>query len=316
MPSGDAQSDRREPEKVTRAAGRDGSRAPRRRGMHDEPSGRAPASGRRSGEQLARIAPRSDRPVAKPVARCPVEPVLLVTDPGVLALLEKNGYALGDFVGGPGTGAVDNARLASTPRYASVADAIAADINVVRRRDPQAGVGVHRFPHRLFDVRWLRAKTARFELVAVANRLDRAPFHAESCGETRLVYRLAYSTKIKDTSVTSRLPTTLGLEIPVPAPASGCGEVARRWLPDRALEGAALAEWLGRAEGPLARALVSFREAKLVANVQQVRWPSAVRPDLAGHAEYLLRSFRLDASGERYEAAAAREHAGRRAARE
>jgi hypothetical protein len=254
-----------------------------------------------SGSAASRPAPTVPSP--NPSHASAVDPVLLVTDPGVLALLEKNGYALGDFVGGPGTGAVDNARLASTPRYASVADALAADIDEVRRRDPRAGVGVHRFPHRLFDVRWLRAKTARFELVAVVNRLDRAPFHAESCGETRLVYRLAYSTKIKETSVTSRLPATFGLEIPVPAPASGCGEAARRWLPERALEGAALAEWLGRAEGPLARALVSFREAKLVANVQQLRWPSAVRPDLAGHAEYLLRSFRLDASGEHYEAA-------------
>jgi hypothetical protein len=234
-----------------------------------------------------------------------------VTDPGAIALLERKGLALGDVVGGQGTGPVDNAHLALASRYASVADVVAADVALVARRDPQAGVGVHRFSHRLFDVRWLRDKTARFELVAVVNRIDRAPFRPESCGETRLVYRLAYSTKIKDTPVSSRLPMTLGVEIPVPAPANeierdahgsdGCAEVARRWVPPKTLEGDALVAWLTRPGGPLDITTLAFEDAQLVLNVQQLRWPAAVRPDLAGHAEYLLRAFRLDASRKRYE---------------
>ncbi|HEX6271480.1 MAG TPA: hypothetical protein VFZ53_00500 [Polyangiaceae bacterium] len=226
---------------------------------------------------------------------------MLVTEPAVLAAVEERGFALADLLEKRGAGAVDNARLAGSPRYASVADTLAADIALVQKRDPQAGVGVHRFSHRLFDVRWLRAAAARFELAAVVNRLDRAPFHARSCGETRLVYRLAYTTTVQGTEVTSRLPMTLGLEVPVAATALGCTEMARRWVPESDVSGAALGAWLTRESGPLADAAASLRNAKLVVNVQQLRWPAAVRPDLAGHAEYLLRAFRLDATGERYE---------------
>jgi hypothetical protein len=228
------------------------------------------------------------------------DPLLLVTDPKVLAAVERKGFALGDAFVGRGTGPIDNARLKASPRYASVADVIAGDVALIAQKDPQAGVGVHRYSHRLFDVRWLSAPTARFELVAIVNRIDRAPFHQQSCGEVRLVYRLAYSTTVKQTPVSSRLPATLGLEIPMPAPATGCAEVARRFVPPKRLEGDALATWLTAPAGPLESALPALREAKLVANVQQLRWPSAVRPDLAGHAEYLLRAFRLDASVNRY----------------
>jgi hypothetical protein len=123
------------------------------------------------------------------------EPVLLVTEPDAMAALERKGFAVGDVFGERGTGPVDNARLALESRYASTVDVIAADVATIAQRDPRAGVGVHRFSHRLFDVRWLRQKSARFELVAVVNRMDRAPFHPQGCGETRLVYRLAYVTK-------------------------------------------------------------------------------------------------------------------------
>jgi hypothetical protein len=228
------------------------------------------------------------------------EPILLVTDPRVLASVERKGFALGDALVARATGPVDNARLAASSRYASVAEVISADVALVAKEDPQAGVGVHRFSHRLFDVRWLSAKTARFELAAVVNRIDRAPFHPGSCGETRLVYRLAYATTVKQTPVASRLPMTLGLEIPMRSPATGCAEVARRFVPRKTLEGDELASWLTAPTGPLEAAMPALREAKLVVNVQQLRWPSAVRPDLAGHAEYLLRSFALEANGNRY----------------
>src|SRR5262245_34093007 len=48
------------------------------------------------------------------------EPILLVTDPAVVATLERKGFAFGDIVGERGTGPVDNARLALETRYASV----------------------------------------------------------------------------------------------------------------------------------------------------------------------------------------------------
>jgi hypothetical protein len=229
------------------------------------------------------------------------EPVLLVTNPDAMAALERKGFAVGDVFGERGTGPVDNARLALESRYASMVDVIAADVATIAQRDPQAGVGVHRFSHRLFDVRWLRQKSARFELVAIVNRMDRAPFHPQSCGETRLVFRLSYVTKIKDTPVSSRLPMTLGLEIPTPMPKEGCAAMARRWMSPEPLAADALVAWLTRPGGPLDRTSLAFENAQLVVNVQQLRWPSAVRPDLAGHAEYLLRAFRLDASRKRFE---------------
>ena len=232
------------------------------------------------------------------------EPILLVTDPAVMAALEKKGFAFGDVIAELGTGPVDNARLALESRYASMADVIAADVALIAQRDPQAGVGVHRYSHRLFDVRWLRQKTARFELVAVVNRIDRAPFHPAGCGETRLVYRLSYATKVKDTPVSSRLPMTLGLEIPMQAPKGGCAATALEWISPQELEGDALVAWLTRPGGPLDRPKLAVANAQVVANVQQLRWPAAVRPDLAGHAEYLLRAFRLDASGKRYQSVA------------
>jgi hypothetical protein len=58
--------------------------------------------------------------------------------------------------------------------------------------------------------------------------------------------------------------------------------------------------WLTGPDGPLEPTKSAFAEARVVVNVQQLRWPAAVRPDLAGHAEYLLRSFRLDTSGKTY----------------
>ena len=51
--------------------------------------------------------------------------------------------------------------------------------------------------------------------------------------------------------------------------------------------------------GPLASARLEPGLVKSVeVDVQTVRWPSTTRPDLGGHAEYLLRVFRRDANGE------------------
>jgi hypothetical protein len=56
--------------------------------------------------------------------------------------------------------------------------------------------------------------------------------------------------------------------------------------------------WLTSEEGPLAPRRISRDRLKGVElNVQVVRWPSTVRPDLGGHAEYLLRALRPAAGG-------------------
>ena len=147
-------------------------------------------------------------------------------------------------------------------------------------------MSVARSSHRLFDVRWLRSKAARFELVGLVNRLDRAGIIG-GCGEIRLVYRLAYTTESKGSAIASRLPMTLSLELTsrggeAPAAVSGalCRDAALRWYPPKGnREGAALARWLVSEAGPLfgaQRHPSTLRRAAV--NMQSVRWPSTVRP--------------------------------------
>src|SRR6187399_2144961 len=95
------------------------------------------------------------------------EPLLLLTEPLLLAELEKLGLAFSETVGERGLRANENSSLGSSTRYRSLADAIANDVAAVAQKDPQAGVSVARYSHRLFDARWLRSATAHFELAGV-----------------------------------------------------------------------------------------------------------------------------------------------------
>src|SRR5690606_10617003 len=122
--------------------------------------------------------------------------------------------------------------------------------------------------------------------------LDRAPFDDRHCGETRLVYRLAYRTELEGMPVDSRLPMTVNVVLWQDDPA-GCEAVARRWLAPRDLGAAALGQWLVREpDGPLAPSQIDGARLKSVeTNVQIVRWPAVMHPSLGGHAEYALRAF-------------------------
>ena len=202
-------------------------------------------------------------------------PVVLVTDPAVLAVVARGGGTLGD--------------LLPVARQSVVAKAVRADVAAAKKKDPAAGVGVRGNSHRLFDVRWLDEDRSRFELIGVANRVDRTPFTPGRCGEIRLLYRLAYSAVMSGETVSSRLPMTLSVVLAgAPEEGGSCAAAARAWLapPSDPVRG----EWL--LAGPLAGALDPERVIRVETNVQIVRWPSAVRPDLGGHAEYALRVFR------------------------
>ncbi len=167
---------------------------------------------------------------------------------------------------------LSNAELASLPVFQSLFEPLERDLAALTQGDPQAGVSVRGHAHRTFDMRWLRANDARFRLIAIANRMDRRALDRTGCGETRLIYRLMYGS--------SRLPFTIALEL---RSEGDCAEQARRWLK------------------PAEEIDLQPERAQLVQlamNVQAVRWPSAVRPDLGGHAEYLMRGFRWD--GARY----------------
>ena len=219
--------------------------------------------------------------------------LLSITEPATLVELERE-LGLEALVG--------EAPLAAI--LASLDTRLARD----RARDPEhTGVGL-RYVHRQFDLRWLSADDTRFELIGVVNRMDRQVFAPErGLGETRLIYRLAYSRTQKGLSVDSRLPMTINVvfrQLPAASmPAAeqrlaAMRELAERWRAEPSLQGAALAEWLrapGHALAPeqLDSALLQAVEI----DVQTQRWPATIRPDLAGHAEYVLQVFEPDAQG-------------------
>lgn len=243
--------------------------------------------------------------LAAPLARA-ADPLLLVTSPAALQAAEKSGAGFGrwfDTAPTSNDGIAINQALVRSPAWRSIAEPLGASLAGIQRRDKQAGVGVSRYPHRLFDARWLSSPDAFFELVGVANRMDRRPFQSGACGETRLVYRLAYST----TEMQSRLPMTVNVELRGDAPdADGsCASAAKRWQPPQAsMTDEATGRWLVSADGPLApHRLEHARIAQVTTNLQSVRWPSAVRPDLGGHAEYMLRAFRWNAGTKRFDVA-------------
>ncbi|SDZ44697.1 hypothetical protein SAMN05518854_106154 [Variovorax sp. YR266] len=233
------------------------------------------------------------------------EPVLLVTSPAALQAAEKSGASFAHWTGeAPGSdGIATNQALMRSPAWRSIAEPISASLSSLQRRDRQAGVGISKYPHRLFDARWLASPDAFFELVGVANRMDRRPFQSGACGETRLVYRLAYRT----VAMQSRLPMTVNVELRGDAPdADGsCASTAKRWQPPQAsMTDEATGRWLVSADGPLApQRLALARIAQVTTNLQSVRWPSGVRPDLGGHAEYMLRAFRWNAGAKRFDVA-------------
>ena len=244
---------------------------------------------------LAALAPLLALAVAPARA---VEPLLLRTAPAVLQAAELSGAGFArwvDVLPSASDGLATNQALVRAAAWRSITEPIGMSLATIQRRDKQAGVGIARYSHRLFDARWLASRDAYFELVGVANRMDRRPFQGGACGETRLVYRLAYRTA----AMQSRLPMTVAVELRGDPPdADGsCISMAKRWQPPPAASsGQALGRWLVSADGPLASQRLSHgRIAQLTTNLQSVRWPSAVRPDLGGHAEYMLRAFRWNA---------------------
>lgn len=225
-------------------------------------------------------------PVAASPPPAAAPPWVMVRDPAVLAELGGGGLDLGRVAFGRAD-ASDNAALARDPYYASIVEVLRRDVEAIARADPKAGVGL-RHLHRLFDLRWLGSERAWFELVAVVNRLDRRVFAAGTCGETRLVYRLAHRAKQSGAMITSRLPMTINVVFWQADDGAGCRQRAASW------QRAAVAE-LRAANGPLGGDALGLARLKSIEiDVQTERWPSTIRPDLAGHAGYVLRVFARD----------------------
>jgi hypothetical protein len=150
-----------------------------------------------------------------------------------------------------------------------------------------------------FDPRWLDSPIAHFSLAGVVNRLDRQDFAAiagkNTCGEVRLIYRLAYRTQSQAGVVASRLPFTLNAVYDVPRPVDGgCALFARSWVPQETLsDPAQQAKFLSA--GALDRSRLHLRQIEI--NAQVVRFPSGVEPTFGGQAAYLLRVFGIAGNG-------------------
>jgi hypothetical protein len=208
---------------------------------------------------------------------------LNIEDPQRLQEIERAGFTFGEVVLGPASAGADNAALYREPGYRSIVDSLAADLSQLKSADPLLGVTI-KASHRLFDAGWLRSLTAHLELVGVINRMDRDIFEPGSCGEIRFIYRLAY--RDQQVGITSRLPMTFNVVFLLPASADHCRALAKQWI-----DGVDLKTF---GNGILAPQHLKSVEV----NLQAVRWPSTIRPDMAGYAEYFLRVFQRE--GERF----------------
>ena len=216
-------------------------------------------------------------------------PSLLITNPRVLAAVETDGFSFGDVFGVRDASAPRRedyaeesaAVLTRSPLYTGLVRHLQGDLAGLRAISPRAGVGPD-FAHRLFDVRWLSSARVHFELVGIVNRLDFRMLAPPGCGQTRLVYRLAYRPPNRPQT---RLPLTVN--VAYENRETSCAAVARRWL---ALEkGGDLRSALAR--GPLAN--IDVRQPDHVElNLQSLRQNSS-GPGMDDHAEYILRGFAI-----------------------
>jgi hypothetical protein len=222
-------------------------------------------------------------PAAAPAAPPPepaFEPLLVVSEPGPLAAMEAGGLDAGTLAFGRKR-AASMAELSAGAGWASIARVLRADIGEIYAGDTRYGVGM-RHTHRGFDPAWLASPAVRLELVAAVNRIDRRVFHPGTCGELRFVYRAAYRAPDKD-RFSSRLPFTVNVVLFLPDDGQRCARRARSLArPD---DVAAVVRGGG----------LTLKSVEV--NLQTSRWPSTIRPDLGGHADYLLRVFQGGAGG-------------------
>lgn len=219
-------------------------------------------------------------------------PLLLVDKPRLLRAFQERGWSFAQAAFGRDSDQTLDT-LWKHPGYQQWVKVLEAKITQIKKEDPRAGVGM-RYGHRLFDIAWLRSPHARFELTAIVNRYDRAPFAPEHCGEVRFLYRLSYRTEQQGMPVQSRLPMTLNLVFWQPKPKRGdCKTQWKKWLrapaPESPTQLASLVSAVFDQKKPIIKSLE--------VNLQSVRWPSMMHPSLGGHAEYLLMQFSPTASG-------------------
>src|SRR5688500_12576337 len=107
------------------------------------------------------------RPASKPArAVAPATtPLLVLSDPEALGELERRGFGFRDFALGSNPDTPDNAAgYLTSERYRTLVTVLERELSAIRTADRSSGVGL-RYPHRVFDERWLRSDAFRFRLV-------------------------------------------------------------------------------------------------------------------------------------------------------
>lgn len=184
--------------------------------------------------------------------------------------------------------------FASLPQLKEIPPAIDAEFDRYIARHKQAsrsetiGVG-EGFDVQLFDRGNLKSADTRFVLAGIVNRMDRAYVSEESCGEIRLIYRLA---RFDAGKTATRLPMTFNLvmkardarQFDQNGKPVTCAEVARRWLDN--------GDWQG---------LIGSRSApydvmidRIETNIQISIAPKSALHDF--RSDYLLKVFKYDAA--------------------
>jgi len=202
-------------------------------------------------------------------------PSVWVAEPSAMIALEARGYSLGEILGAPGN---TNDVLAESAIYKSLYDILRGDLVLLGNRP---GVLEPNAPNRTFAASWLVDRDARFELVGFVPRLDRAFVEPGTCGELRLVYRLALTRARRPTT---RLPMTLSVLMVPRGDAAACSTLAKSLvaLPARGSERiSAIAELLRAHRNDTMRIEV---------NLQNLHG-SATPRDGEDHAEYSMRSL-------------------------
>jgi len=238
----------------------------------------------------------------------PLERGIAITDPDVLALIEKRSFSLTAFMS-PGwqrgalTTPANNKSLAASPEFERVLTGIRRELGEIKKANPGSGIGMSFDNKRLFDHTYLTSPTARFALTGVVQRLDRTYKQASTCGEVRLLSRLEYRRDTPEGLAMSRLPMTFNLVMHAKDPASplSCRDIAKRWIAagDSTLSGPAYVNFLFSDAGPLSIITPSLVD-RLETNLQALRMPADSLPAFGGHADYVLKVFGWNAQTRRF----------------
>ena len=236
-----------------------------------------------------------------------------VTDPSALSELDRGPFGLARMLGASSREPLTDSALFALPAIAPVRKVLDNEFDryVARhgRELPNETIGVGpQFDAQLFDRDQLYSGTTRFVLAGIVNRMDRAYVDPATCGEIRLIYRLTQpdAPLVGDHRASARLPMTLNLVLKAKAEASPasltCASLARRWLEtaDWTITGAALAEKLASADGPLA-SVGPDNILRIETNTQIAHVTQSPAHDF--RTDYLLKVFDYNPQAKRFEEA-------------